>query len=431
MRQTGRGRRVIVIGGGPAGLMAAATAAANGARVILLERNPEVGRKLLLTGGGRCNFTHDTDVAGLVAGVPGNGRFLYSALAAFDSAMLRRFFAGLGVESRAEDDGRVFPFSGIGRDVLAALTTYARRKGVETRCVWKAERILARNGKVCGVIAGRVPMSPGLVSCDAAIIATGGITYPMTGSTGNGYRMAAELGHTIVEPRAALVPLEIEDPWVAGLAGLALREVAVTSFVGERRVETASGEMLFTHFGVSGPVILALSREISLALGRGEGPARLVVDLQPTVTMAGLDRGLRQAFGTYFRRRVANSLLELVPARLISIVVHEAGIPEARLASQVTREERLALGRAIKGLVLGVKGTRPAEEGMVTAGGVCVGEIDPCTMESRLVSGVYFAGEVIDVDGTTGGFNLQAAFSTGYVAGLSAARGGAVENDAR
>lgn len=430
-KESGRGRRVIVIGGGPAGLMAAITAAANGARAILLERNPEVGRKLLLTGGGRCNFTHDTDVEGLVAGMPGNGRFLYSAFAAFDSTRLRHFLASLGVESRAEDDGRVFPFSGIGRDVLTALVTCARKRGVEIRCLWKAERIFVRDGRVCGVIAGRVPMSPGLISCDAAIIATGGITYPMTGSTGNGHRMAAELGHTIVEPRASLVPLEIEEPWVSGLAGLALRGVAVTSFVAGRKVGTGYGEMLFTHFGVSGPVILALSRDIALALGRGEGPARLVVDLKPGLTQAEVDRELRQAFDRYFRRRVPNALLELAPARLISIVVREAGIPEARPVSQVTREERLALGGVIKGLVLTVRGTRPVEEGMVTAGGVSVDEIDPRTMGSRLVSGLYFAGEVIDVDGTTGGFNLQAAFSTGYLAGLSAAIGEVVACDAR
>lgn len=418
------------MGGGPAGLMAAATAAASGARVILLERNPEVGRKLLLTGGGRCNFTHDTDVDGLVAGMPGNGRFLYSALSTLDSARLRDFFGSLGVGSRVDSDGRVFPFSGIGRDVLTALTTHARKKGVETRCVWKAERILVRDGEVRGVIAGRVPMAPGLVSCDAAIIATGGITYPMTGCTGNGYRMAAEIGHTIVEPRASLVPLETREPWVPGLAGLALQGVTVTSFVAGRKVETGFGEMLFTHFGVSGPVILALSREIALALARGRGPARLVVDLKPALTTAGVDEEIRQAFDRHFRRRVPNSLMELVPARLISIVVREAGIPDARLVSQVTREERLALGRVIKSLALTVRATRPVEEGMVTAGGVSVEEIDPRTMESRLAPGVYFAGEVMDVDGTTGGFNLQAAFSTGYVAGLSAARGGAVASGA-
>lgn len=422
---------MIVIGGGPAGLMAAITAARNGARVTLLERNPEVGRKLLLTGGGRCNFTHDTDVQGLVAGMPGNGEFLYSAFAALDSTKLRRFLASLGVESVTEVDGRVFPFSGVGRDVLAALATCARKKGVEVKCLWKAERILVRDGHVRGVVAGRVPMNPGLVSCDAAIIATGGVTYPMTGSTGNGHRMARELGHTIVEPRASLVPLEIEEPWVPGLAGLTLRNVGVESFVAGRRLGTGFGEMLFTHFGVSGPVILALSRDIALALSRGEGPARLVVDLKPGLTLAEIDRELLQAFDRHFRRRVPNALIELAPARLISIVVREAHMAEEKPVSQVTREERLALGRAIKGLVLTVRGTRPMEEGMVTAGGVSVDEIDPRTMGSKLVSGLYFAGEVIDVDGTTGGFNLQAAFSTGYLAGLSAATGEAVARDAR
>ncbi|MEW6230461.1 MAG: aminoacetone oxidase family FAD-binding enzyme, partial [Bacillota bacterium] len=195
-----RGRRVIVVGGGPAGLMAAGTAAARGAQVILLERNPDVGRKLLITGDGRCNFTNDTDVDGLVAGMPGNGRFLYSAFSQFDSTGLREFFRSLGVESKVESERRVFPFSGVGRDVLGALTTYARENGVDTRCAWKAERIHVKDGEVRGVIAGRIPDRPGLISCDAAIIATGGITYPMTGSTGDGYAMAAGVGHTIVPP---------------------------------------------------------------------------------------------------------------------------------------------------------------------------------------------------------------------------------------
>ncbi|MGE5592423.1 MAG: NAD(P)/FAD-dependent oxidoreductase [Betaproteobacteria bacterium] len=422
---------MIVIGGGPAGLMAAIMAATDGARVILLERNPEVGRKLLLTGGGRCNFTHDTDVEGLVAGMPGNGRFLYSVFTAFDSTRLRRFLAGLGVGSKAEDDGRVFPFSGVGRDVLGALVNCARKKGVEVRCLWKAERILVRGGRVRGVIAGRVPMSPGLVSCDAAIIATGGITYPMTGSTGDGLRMAAELGHTIVEPRASLVPLETEEPWVPNLAGLTLHGAAVTSFVAGRKTGMGFGEVLFTHFGVSGPVILGLSRDIALAFGRGDGPVRLVIDLKPGLSHEEVDRELQEAFSRYPHRRVPNALVEMLPARLISVVVREAGIPEMRLASQVTRGERRALGATIKGLLLTVRGTRPVEEGMVTVGGVTVDEIDPRTMASRLVPGVYFAGEVIDVDGTTGGFNLQAAFSTGYVAGRSAAAGEEAAGDVR
>jgi predicted Rossmann fold flavoprotein len=411
--------------------MAAIAAAGKGARVTLLERNPEVGRKLLLTGGGRCNFTHDTDVQGLVAGMPGNGEFLYSAFSALDSSRLRRFFSDLGVESVVEGDGRVFPFSGVGRDVLTALVTCARKKGVEMRCLWEADRILADDGRVLGVVAGRVPMSPGLVSCDAVVVATGGVTHPMTGSTGDGYRMARELGHTIVEPRASLVPLETEEPWVASLAGLALRDVRVESFVAEQSLGAEFGGMLFTHFGVSGPVVHALSRDIALALERGEGPARLVIDLKPGLTLAEIDRELLEAFDRHFRRRVPNSLVEFMPARLISVLVREAHIDGTKPVSQVTREERLALGRVIKGLVLTIKGTRPIEEAMVTAGGVSVNEIDPHTMGSKLVSGLYFAGEVMDVDGTTGGFNLQAAFSTGFLAGLSAAMGEAVFRDVR
>ncbi|MEW5865255.1 MAG: NAD(P)/FAD-dependent oxidoreductase [Bacillota bacterium] len=420
-----RGRRVIVVGGGPAGLMAAGTAAARGAQVILLERNPDVGRKLLITGNGRCNFTNDTDVDGLVAGMPGNGRFLYSAFSRLDSTGLRAFFRSLGVESRVEGEGRVFPFSGVGRDVLGALTTYARKNGVETRCAWKAERIYVKDGKVRGVIAGRIPDRPGLISCDAAIIATGGITYPMTGSTGDGYAMAAGVGHTIVPPRAALVPLEVSEPWVDGLAGLALRGVTVRSVVSSRTLETEFGDMLFTHFGVSGPAILALSREIALAVAQGEGPVNIVIDLKPDLTLPGLDEHIRRALDRYFKRRIQNALFDLVPIALAPVIIREAGILETRPVSHITREERLSLGRVLKGLALTVTKTRPDEEGIVTAGGVSVGEIDPRTMESKLVEGLYFAGEVIDVDGRTGGFNLQAAFSTGYVAGFSAAaRGG-------
>ncbi len=417
-------RRVIVIGGGPAGLMAAGAAAGAGAKVVLLERNADLGRKLLLTGNGRCNFTHDTDVAGLVAGMPGNGRFLHSAFSEMDSAGLRSFFRGLGVESRADSDGRVFPFSGVGRDVLAALTTHARRNGVEMRCGWKASRIHVRDGKVAGVIAASVPDRPGLASCDAAIMATGGITYPATGSTGDGYAMAAALGHTIVPPRAALVPIETEEPWVRSIAGLAIRNASASSIVSGRKAEEESGDVLFTHYGLSGPAILALSRGIAAALARGEGPVRIVIDLRPDLSPSGLDERIREAFDRHFRRRIQNALFDLVPVSLAPILIREAGIAQTKPVSHITREERLALGRVLKALVLTATRTRPDEEGIVTAGGVSVEEIDPRSMESRLVEGMYFAGEVMDVDGRTGGFNLQAAFSTGFVAGLAAGRGG-------
>jgi len=412
---------IIVIGAGPAGFIAAGRGASQGASVTLLERNSRPGRKLLITGKGRCNFTNDTDVDGLVAGMPGNGKFLYSAFSRFDSYDLRAFFRELGVESKTERGKRVFPASGISMDVLRALVMYAKKSGARLKCNSTVKHVVARDGKVQGVIVSAVNGQAQFLRCDAVIIATGGITYKATGSTGDGFRMAKELGHNIVPPRASLIPLETIESWPRDVAGLTLRNVQATLMVDGCEVGSEFGEMLFTHFGVSGPIILSLSRAAASAMIHASPKIALEIDVKPALSHEQLDARILRDFQKHGGQTIYNSLVDLVPKHLIAIIVQEAGISPAKHVSQVIREERLLIGRTLKKLTFHVAGLRPTDEGIVTAGGVDVDEIDPSRMESRLVKGLFFAGEVIDIDGMTGGFNLQAAFSTGYIAGESAA----------
>lgn len=408
---------IIVVGAGPAGLMAAGRAASSGADVTLLEQNSRPGRKLLITGKGRCNFTNDTDVDGLIAGMPGNGKFLYSAFSRFDSHSLREFFRELGVESKVERGKRVFPVSGISRDVLRALMMYVKKSGAILKHNSKVKQVVAQGGRVVGVVFVAGNGQAEFVQCDAVIIATGGITYAATGSTGDGFRIAKELGHNIVQPRASLVPLETVESWPGDVAGMTLRNVQATLTVNGHKVGSEFGEMLFTHFGVSGPIILSLSRAAASALIQAKPELGLSIDTKPALSHLQLDARILRDFEKHRGQSISNSLTDLVPRHLIPIIVQEAGVSAAKHISQVTREERLRIGKTLKELTLHIAGLRPTDEGIVTAGGVDVDEIDPRTMESKLVQGLYFAGEVIDIDGTTGGFNLQAAFSTGYLAG--------------
>ncbi len=397
--------------------MAAGRAGELGARVILLEKNRRLGRKLGISGKGRCNLTNHTDVDGLVANLPGNGRFLRRALYAWDAEATEAFFAGLGVPVKVERGDRVFPVSDRAADVITALERYLARGGVEVRLEQSVTGLVIVDGAVTGVRT-----TDGELPADRVIVATGGASYPGTGSTGDGYSFAAAVGHSIVPIRPSLVPLVAAEPWVPSAQGLSLRNVRVTATNAKgKKVGEEFGEMLFTHYGVSGPVILTLSRAVGQELAAGRRPVVLNLDLKPALDPEKLDLRLQRDLGERSRKAFRNCLDALLPRLLIEPVVTLSGIDPDKPAHQVTREERRGLGALLKGMRLTITGTRPLKEAIITAGGVPTGEVDPGTMASRLARGLYFAGEVLDVDGYTGGFNIQAAFASGRLAGEHAA----------
>ena len=406
---------VIVIGGGAAGLMAAGTAAQNGCRVTLIERNGMCGRKLRITGKGRCNLTNDcADLQELISNVPVGGRFLYSAFSAFMPQDMMAFTEALGVPLKTERGNRVFPVSDNAHDVADALVRFCRKAGVRI-VTERASEIAVRDGQVCGVVtqAGET------LACDRVILATGGLSYPKTGSDGDGYRMAAALGHTIVEPKPSLVPLVCHEGFCTDLMGLSLRNASLKVLdtqKGGKVIYTDFGEMLFTHFGVSGPMILSASshmREMT------RGRYVLSVDLKPALTAEQLDKRIQRDFAENMNRNFINALNSLLPKKLVPVIVKLSAITPSTKVNQITKAQRQTLVTLLKDLRLTVNGFRPIDEAIVTSGGVRTAEIDPKTMQSKLVKGLYFAGEIIDVDAYTGGFNLQIAFSTGRLAGLS------------
>ncbi|MHC1760499.1 MAG: NAD(P)/FAD-dependent oxidoreductase [Negativicutes bacterium] len=409
--------RVIVIGAGAAGLMAAISAAETGAKVLLLEKMPSPGRKILVTGKGRCNFTNRCELVDFPKNFPNNGLFLYSALRAFDNQDLIDFFASRGVKSKVERGGRLFPVSDKASDIVAALVRAASCAGVQLLTGRTVQSVKTYNDRVVGVVYGTE-----MVSANAVVLATGGLSYPGTGSTGDGYRIAKELGHTVTPLAPALVPLETVENWVKELQGLSLKNVEATVRINERKVDSEFGEMMFTHFGLSGPIILSLSQAVSKALKQSPRPEIVVdINLKPALTAETLDKRLQRDFAAFVRKQFKNSLGDLLPAKMIPVIIQQSGILPEKPVHQITREERLRLVTLFQNLRFTIRGTRPVAEAVVTAGGVEVKEILPKTMESRLVRGLFFAGEIMDVDGYTGGFNLQAAFSTGFVAGRSAA----------
>jgi len=415
--------KVIVIGAGAAGMMAAIHAAAGGASVLLVEKMPSPGRKILITGKGRCNFTNSCEIAEFPRWFVNNGAFLNSALRAFDNQDVIDFFASRGVPSRVERGGRLFPETDKARDIVDALVKAARQVGVKVLTDQTVRSLCTDDGKVTGVVT-----ATGVLKADAVILATGGLSYPGTGSTGDGYRMAKELGHAVTPLRPALVPLETKEAWVKDLQGLSLKNVEGTVKVDGKKVDSEFGEMLFTHFGLSGPIILSLSQAVSVALAAKTVPEITVeLNLKPALTPEVLDKRLQRDFAAFTRKQFKNSLGELLPVKLIPIIVGQSGISPEKPVHQITREERLRLTELLQGLRFTISKTRPIAEAVVTAGGVEVKEINPKTMQSRLVKGLFFAGEIIDVDGYTGGFNLQAAFSTGMAAGTAAARYAAEE----
>jgi len=400
---------VFVAGGGAAGMMAAVTAARRGLSVTVLEPNGRVGKKLRITGKGRCNVTSDCAPEEFLKNVCVNPRFLKSTLYAFPPSAAMAFFEEAGVPLKTERGARVFPVSDSANDVADALDRLARQAGVRFRRE-RLCRVEVTDGAVSGVVT-----DAGTYPCRAAVICTGGLSYPATGSTGDGYSLAAALGHTVVPPRASLVPLEAEEV-CSQLQGLSLRNVALSLFQGDRLLYHDQGEMLFTHFGVSGPLVLTASTFLRSDEVRD---CRLELDLKPGLSPEKLDERLLRDFTENRNRDFINALDALLPRKMIPAVVERSGIPPRTKVNAVTREQRLRLRDEIKCFPIRVLGRRPVEEAIVTAGGVDVSEIHPRTMESKLVRGVYFAGEVLDLDGRTGGFNLQIAWSTGYAAGRS------------
>lgn len=408
---------IIVIGGGPAGVMAALTAAEQGAEVELWERNRSLGRKLAITGKGRCNLTNRAETEELVRGLPGNGHFLYGALSRFSAADVMDFFQNrCGLPLKTERGRRVFPVSDRARDVVEALQRQLALAGVTVRYQTRAKRLALRQGRITGIY----DFSGAFHEAQAVVIATGGVTYPATGSTGDGYTLAEQAGHSIIPPKPSLVPLTTVETWPARLSGLSLKNVELRLVDGDQTLDKAFGEMLFTHFGVSGPIVLTLSKTVCALPEQGRGIG-LSLDLKPALSPEQVRERLRRDLEKYSRRIFANSLGELLPSSLIPVFVELCGVPAEKAVNQLTRQERGRVASMLKALPLTVAGPRPLDEAIVTAGGVATRQIDPRTMMSKLLPGLFFAGEVLDVDGWTGGYNLQAAWSSGYAAGCGAA----------
>ena len=402
----------VIVGGGAAGMMAAITAAEYGKRVLLLEKNDKLGRKIRITGKGRCNVTNNCEPRTVIESTPGNGRFLYSAVQGFTPEDTMRFFEGLGVALKTERGNRVFPVSDNAHDIADAMAKKlkALRVPVVQGCVRK---VLTENGAVTGVETDK-----GIFSAPAVLLACGGASYPGTGSNGDGARLAAALGHTVTALRPSLVALVSEDPDCPAMQGLSLRNcgVAVRDNKKKKTIYTDFGELLFTHFGLSGPTVLSASAHM-----RDMAPGRYTVelDLKPALTPEQLDQRLLRDLEKNKNKNFSNALDELLPQKMIPVVIARSGIPPEEKCNSVTREQRAALLEVLKHFTVGITGFAPLSGAIVTAGGVSVKEIDPKTMQSKLVSGLFFAGEIIDVDAYTGGFNLQIAFSTGYAAGVN------------
>ena len=405
-------KEIVVVGGGAAGMMAAISAAEKGSHVTLLEPNERLGKKLNIIGKGRCNVTNDAGLEELLANTPKNGKFLYSAFSRFDGRDAKAFFESLGVPLKTERGNRVFPVSDRAFDISGAL----ERRLKALKVVLRRDRAVSldiRGGAIHGVNGEK-----GAYSAKAVILATGGVSYPATGSTGEGHRMAAEAGHTVTPLQGSLVPLREQGNDCARMQGLSLRNVGLTVFENDKKIYTDFGELLFTHFGLSGPLILSASAHMR----RFEKKTyRVEIDLKPALDEQQLDKRLLSDFTKYANCDFCNALDDLLPQKLISVVVERSGIPPHQKVHEITREQRRELLRVLKHFSVPIAGLRPVTDAIVTSGGVKVGEIDPKTMESKIVKGLYFAGELIDVDAYTGGFNLQIAWATGRTAGFAAA----------
>lgn len=403
---------VAVIGGGPAGMMAAGRAAELGAKVILLERNKTLGRKLLLTGNGRCNITHaEFNNKEFIKKLGSNGKWLFSALAVFGPKEIIEFFAKSGLKTKIEKDGRVFPVSDRAQDVLDALLNYLKEGNVKILC---QERILKLNVKK-GTIENAELMNDRKIYAKSFVLCSGGAAYPSTGSSGDGYEFARQLGHKIITPRPALAPIEILEDWVKELPGLGLKNVAVKVWQNNKKRESKIGDMIFTHYGLSGPMILDLSKKITeLALG---GKVLLEIDLRPELDLDQMDKWLQKDFTANANRDIKNYLAGLLPQRLAAVFIKLSNINPKKKINLITREERKAIVSLIKSLKLTARGLMGFKQANVTSGGVDLKEIDSRSMRSKIIKNLFFAGEIIDLDGPTGGYNLQICWSTGFAAG--------------
>ena len=412
-------KQIVVIGGGAAGLMAAVIAGREGARVILLEKMNMVGKKMGITGKGRCNITNSADISDFIKNTPGNGKFLYGAYERFSNVDLLALLHEWGLKTKVERGGRVFPESDSALEVRNLFMKMLKKYNVTVHLNEAVTKIVTKDNVVTGVVTTKESYA-----CEAVIIATGGASYPLTGSTGDGYRLAEGVGHSITDIRPSLVPIVTEESWVKDIMGLSLRNVEVSIVFKEKVQAKMFGEMMFTHFGVTGPTILSLSHTVGKLLRKKKtAPIAVSINLKPALTAEVLDKRLQKDFDLYSKKQLANGMKDLLPSNLIPIIISLAKLDPAKPINQITKEERQQLCHVLQHMTLTVKGLRPVEEAIVTAGGISIKEFNPKTMESKLVKGLYGAGEVLDIDAFTGGYNLQAAFSTGYVAAMHIVHG--------
>jgi predicted Rossmann fold flavoprotein len=402
--------KVAVIGGGPAGIIAAGAAAERGHDVLLFEKNEQLGKKLFITGKGRCNITNAAPIEEFFNNIVTNRNFLYSSLYTFDNNAIIDLLGRYGLSTKVERGNRVFPKSDKSSDVIKAFKRYLDQVGVDIRLNSEVSHI-----KYDGESFTVFIKNGGEFTFDRLVVTTGGKSYPATGSTGDGYLFAKSVGHTITELRPSLVPIELSDSWVKELMGLSLKNVSLTAYQGKKEVHSEFGEMVFTHYGISGPIVLSMSNYVNDI----RSDLRLTLDLKPALDEEKLDARIIRDFNQFSNKQLKNALNDLLPQRLIPWVIKASGIYPDKVVHQITKEERESLVTALKNFPLHFKGFRPIEEGIVTSGGVNVKEINPSTMESKIIPGLFFAGEIIDVDALTGGYNLQIAYSTGYLAGIN------------
>ena len=410
--------KVIVIGGGPAGMMAAISSAEEKNEVILLEKNEKLGKKLLITGKGRCNITSSLPISDFINNIPGNGRFLYSAFQNYSNEDIINFLQGEGLKVKNERGNRIFPVTDKAIDVLKCFTQKMNKLGIKVQLNSEVKKILIKENEIIGVETQNEK-----IYCDKVIIATGGKSYPGTGSNGQGYEIAKKVGHTIIEPQASIVPLKADEYICRKLQGLSLKNVKIKlkDVEANKEIYNDFGEMLFTHFGVSGPTILSSSAHLlrykNVYNKLNEGKIKLIIDFKPALLEEELNNRILRDFEEFKNKEFKNSLNKLLPQKLIPVIIELSNINENKKVNEITKQERMKLISILKNFEVEVNGFRPVEEAIVTAGGISVKEINPKTMESKIIKGLFFAGEIIDVDAYTGGFNLQIAYSTGYTAG--------------
>lgn len=407
--------KVVIVGGGAAGMMAAISAAQAGHKVTLFEKNEKLGKKIYITGKGRCNVTNDSDVESLLSHVTRNPKFLYSAFYTWDSFLMQDFLEKEGLSLKTERGNRVFPASDHSSDVIRTLYSAMKKRGVTIYLHTEVKKILCKEGTCYGVCVSRDHKLEEIFA-DAVIVATGGISYPSTGSTGDGYRFAQESGHIVEKTYPSLIPFNVKEDYIMQMQGLALKNVTLTIKKGKKTVYDELGEMLFTHFGVSGPIVLSAS---SLISGNDVSQYQASINLKPALSKQQLDERILRDFKNASNSFFKNSLGKLLPAKMIPVIVLLSGIPEDKKVNEITKEERKTLVQLIKEFPFTIESLRGYNEAIITRGGVSIKEINPGTMESKKVANLYFAGEVLDLDAKTGGYNLQIAWSTGYLAGLS------------